>query len=884
MNIEELSLRRIIPIILFLISISNTSLQAGGWYETSYPNGSQTFNKIVCQDIQAKEIFAVGENGAYAFSKNGGRSWQGMMPTAVNMHDLSATYFPDTVLIAVGEAGTVMKSTDKGSSWIENNLGVENLNAITFDGSRFWIGGDNSNLIYSSRDLGNTWETAVITDGVMNVTALIPTLKGIYAAAVQGNNAYILIYNEGQNAFDTVDIIPNFILKSVFENFSNLYFAGFDIVSSQAGIVIKNDQGAVYGPAVSISLTDIKSEITSINGMFDNSEHIWIATSDGYIYESDAQASNFIPVYKNNEGKEIRTIAVPPAGALEQIAWAGGSQGLMLRYEFGVMFVIPPPNGITYPSENMLQIRFTSIPDLATIKRGIYIHSSVQGRLPFLPSYDEADSTIVRLNTIQGGVPGEKLTIILSNLVLENKSLSYIKDFSYEISVIPFGPSDFSFNTPLSLHTIKGNSTNYVTGFFNDDDSFDLITFARDSLFCFAGDGTGGFLPPEKIALGSIIGINPVIDKQLKVLDLNHDSKLDLVLFDNLRIQNIINTSDLNFRFALGEYYFSNINDVEFTSADNDSTIDYIILGDSLHIRTGINANTFGSENTRDATNNWSKITVGDIDADGFKDIVAINSAKEIIIRHSTLSGGFDMEYPIVGSFNDVQLADIDADGFLDLLAQDTNDAVQIFKYIPFWNFNPQPAINQIVPTPIHTFNVYDYNGDSFMDIVLSTSEREIKLFENMGGTGFNELPERQLALATDPTGLIHGDFDKDGYLDLAAYNNVQGDFQILLKAALPLGPILIDSVEVKGGQVYLSWSEPGQSEEISFYRIYRDTNPGTMNPLHDVDTTFFIDNTVVVGQRYWYQIEAFNNVGTSLAISDEIDVYIFQDISGLLS
>jgi len=871
--------------IIVLLFLLNISVRGGGWYENFYPNDSHIINKIACADFEAKEVYAVGDNGTFAFSKDGGIIWQvGLVPTPNNLYDIMVTHFPDTVVIAVGAGGTVLRSVDKGETWIENNLGPDDLYSVAFDGSRVWIAGDNRDFIFSSPDLGLTWENSTITDGVMSVNKLIPSMYGIYAAAVQGNTTYILAYDGGQNDFDTVDMIPDFILKSGFEEFSNLYFAGYDVGTSQAAIVIKNDQGGIYGPAMPFNPAGIDFEITAINGMLDTQEQLWIATNDGYIYQSDATASNFFPVYQNPAGNVVKTIAVRPNGAFNQIAWAGGTQGLMLRYDFGVMFVTPPQNSFIYPTQNIIQIRFTSKPVLESIQRGIYIHSSIKGRVHFLPSYAESDSNMVELSLLEGGIPGEILTMILSDFVLEEDSPATINGFSYNLNVIPFGPSDFNFNPPLGVHTINAVSTNYVTGFFNNDDSFDLITFARDTLFCFAGDGGSGFLAVEKIALGPIIGVNSSIEQQLKVVDFNNDSRLDLVLFDDVRIQNIINNSDVTFSFSLGDYYSANISDIDFLSADNDSSLDFIILSDSLEIRTGVNDNSFGSKYSDEAFTGWRKITVGDIDCDGIVDIAAINASNEIVLSHGLPMGGFDLFYTIPGAFREVQLADINSDHFLDVLAMDDIDAVHVFKYNPFWSFNPEGSITQIDPNPLHAFDVYDYNGDGFMDVILATTLKEIKVFENMSGSGFNELPDQQHIMTINPTGLLHGDFDKDGLLDLAAFDKSSGDFQVILKTGGPLSSIFFDTIEVKSGQVHLSWHDSNMPNEVGFYRIYRDIIPGTMNILADVDTTFYIDSSVIPGQIYWYKVEAFDLGANSMGMSNEIEVRVYQEISGPIS
>ncbi len=170
---------------------------------------------------------------------------------------------------------------------------------------------------------------------------------------------------------------------------------------------------------------------------------------------------------------------------------------------------------------------------------------------------------------------------------------------------------------------------------------------------------------------------------------------------------------------------------------------------------------------------------VGDIDGDGYPDIVARNelgSELPVIVWYAYP----DWTRHVLGSAanyrsDDLELADMDADGDLDLvLAIDEPGQV-------YWLENPRPAGNPAEPWParhvagttpggggyVKDLEVQDFDADGRPDIAARTN-RHVYVFAQDGPIGGPAGWRQLLSLAIpDHEGMSSGDLDGDGDTDL---------------------------------------------------------------------------------------------------------------------
>jgi photosystem II stability/assembly factor-like uncharacterized protein len=107
-----------------------------------------------------------GGQGSIAYSDNG-LDWNySRTPSTYTLHDIAANH-TQTVLIAVGEGGTVLRSTDYGKEWYQTDItfpsqldfSVTKLNTVVYSHKdNVWLAAGTQNAILRSSDDGLTWK------------------------------------------------------------------------------------------------------------------------------------------------------------------------------------------------------------------------------------------------------------------------------------------------------------------------------------------------------------------------------------------------------------------------------------------------------------------------------------------------------------------------------------------------------------------------------------------------------------------------------------------------------------------------------------------------------------------------------------------------------
>ena len=113
----------------------------------------------VAGSSDGRTIFIVGAGGVVLSSSNSGATWSSSVP--LSNSDLNGVCVVGTVVLAVGNDGTVMRGELSSAQWKRVNVETtDDLKAIVAapDGRRVWVFGALGRVLYS-RDTGTTWET-----------------------------------------------------------------------------------------------------------------------------------------------------------------------------------------------------------------------------------------------------------------------------------------------------------------------------------------------------------------------------------------------------------------------------------------------------------------------------------------------------------------------------------------------------------------------------------------------------------------------------------------------------------------------------------------------------------------------------------------------------
>lgn len=100
--------------------------------------------------------FVVGDAGTILKTTDAGMTWSPLASGTTNaLHDVY--FFDATQGVAVGEQGLILRTTDGGAGWQNVVSGVkDNLTSVSFNGVNGISGGDSQDILYST-DSGASW-------------------------------------------------------------------------------------------------------------------------------------------------------------------------------------------------------------------------------------------------------------------------------------------------------------------------------------------------------------------------------------------------------------------------------------------------------------------------------------------------------------------------------------------------------------------------------------------------------------------------------------------------------------------------------------------------------------------------------------------------------
>ncbi len=190
----------------------------------------------------------------------------------------------------------------------------------------------------------------------------------------------------------------------------------------------------------------------------------------------------------------------------------------------------------------------------------------------------------------------------------------------------------------------------------------------------------------------------------------------------------------------------------------------------------------YGQENLISAVEPYKDIqrmTVADLDLDGFMDVIAVDKDKGHLIWHRNMKDSFS-EAIIISTWADlmvsIETGDIDGDGDIDILfGQMNGDKVGWFK-----NEGSGVFIRRTISISINMIKevrLSDIDGDGDLDVIsASYTDNKIAFYKNNGTGSF----EKQKIISTDAFRAIRlniADLDGDGRPDVIS--SAQGDGQI---------------------------------------------------------------------------------------------------------
>ncbi|MFM7022646.1 MAG: YCF48-related protein [Flavobacteriales bacterium] len=171
---------------------------------------------------------------------------------------LNAVAFPSaTTVFIVGDSGTILKSTNTGTSFGSVNSGTaKNLKDIVFTGTTGVAVGSSGTILLSTNS-GNSWNSITSpTVNDLNAVAFFNASNGI----IVGNNGTILKTSNGGTSWTNITPITIYLLNKV------LYLSANEVVACGAhGTVMKSTNGGNDWSIVNASTNRYLSDLISYN-------------------------------------------------------------------------------------------------------------------------------------------------------------------------------------------------------------------------------------------------------------------------------------------------------------------------------------------------------------------------------------------------------------------------------------------------------------------------------------------------------------------------------------------------------------------------------------------------------------------------------------------
>src|SRR5580704_13381807 len=186
---------------------------------------------------------------------------------------------------------------------------------------------------------------------------------------------------------------------------------------------------------------------------------------------------------------------------------------------------------------------------------------------------------------------------------------------------------------------------------------------------------------------------------------------------------------------------------------------------------------------------NPSAIVVGDFNGDGIEDFAATGlTSNTVKVLLGNGSGGFTgsnngLPFGVGSSPESVTVGDFNGDGIEDLaIGNFAGSSVTVLRGDGAGNFTPFTGSPFTVGSHPYSVVVGDFNGDGIQDLATANlTGNSVSVLLGTGTGGFNPAPGSPFTVGSSPASVVVGDFNGDGFADLAAANSGGNTVTVLL-------------------------------------------------------------------------------------------------------
>lgn len=231
--------------------------------------------------------------------------------------------------------------------------------------------------------------------------------------------------------------------------------------------------------------------------------------------------------------------------------------------------------------------------------------------------------------------------------------------------------------------------------------------------------------------------------------------------------------------------------DVLTTDINNDGLTDILATSNNTLYWLLNGVDGFGA--TRSVSlgaSNTSMIRAGDLNGDGFVDIVASHGAAGgdfVLLHQDGATSSFDVTATRgqIGSVSDLEVVDVDDDGTLDIVVGrqgNNNINLTVYRNSDGLGTFGGAGLDSLVASPAIGVAVGDLTGDGYPDAVAAARDDDyIRVFTGSSGTPGQYTVSTDYEMAEEPTDVAISDVDADGDLDLIVTLDGVNGIRVLL-------------------------------------------------------------------------------------------------------
>ncbi|CAF3389526.1 unnamed protein product [Rotaria socialis] len=357
-----------------------------------------------------------------------------------------------------------------------------------------------------------------------------------------------------------------------------------------------------------------------------------------------------------------------------------------------------------------------------------------------------------------------------------------VSDSDTDEVVILLGCGNGTFAIQTAFKTGDGSNLYCIAvGNFNNDNTLDITVanYGTNSVGVYLGNGNGTFTLLTTLSLG------PSRPVSIAIADFNNDNHLDIVVSaiateGSQKITLSTGTNSNPQSIAIGDLNQDNRLDICVANSGSNNVAVFLGHGNgyftpSIQFSTGDGSNP-------------ASVAIGDVNSDHQLDICVSNSGTSnigVLLGLGNVNFASQTIYTtgVISNPYSLTVADFNNDNRSDITVSDygTDTAVVLLDFDPT-NFQHQTTYPTGIGSNPSSITVGDFNNDNQLDIAVANSDGDnIGVLLEYGNGSFSTQAIYSTGNTSGPCSISVGDFNSDGWLDIAVANFRANNIGVLL-------------------------------------------------------------------------------------------------------